>query len=431
MSVSIDSTLLEFRDKISPALHTASGMLTTLTSSLDQLNDSARTAVTELNSCYQGSGLTTAIKSFNSINAAVEGIKASFAEGPETVIGMSSDLIADIDDLDEKKKAIDALEDELSKLGGKRSYNAEKTNKAEVDAHNAKVAEKEAEKAKLEAEFNELQEDCKSQLAAIKAVDATIDISVKEQEFVYTGSLMEDLKNLTPGSYTPYKFTGKNGRTIQTYIYVPKNLNTTTGLPVTLYMGGTGERGNANAGGLPLMLQNGRQVDGIVVALEADSYSSYRQGDYIDTAIELTNNIVTTYKADPNRISVSGHSLGGIGSLCFAERYPEYFSVVAPVSGYNYDRGKNSSSLEEAYEKLRKANIVAVSGSGDAKSANSMAGLYNKIKDSGNIVFFTVKGGHAIRDDVYSKPIEVNGKTYSDWVDFCFSQTKEQVTIAS
>ena len=371
------------------------------------------------------------LNAFNSINAAVEGIKASFGEGPETVISLSTALIADITKLEELKEKIDAIETELSELGGKRSYNTEKTNKAEVDAHNAKIDQKTAEKTEKEAEFNEKQEDCKSQLAAIKGIDPSIDITVKAAAIEYTGNLMEDIKNMTPGTYNEYTYTGKNGETIKTYIYIPANASTTEGLPVHLYMGGTGERGNANAGGLAKLLNEGKQASGIVIVLEAKSYGSYRDGNYIDTAIELTDNIVTTYKADTNRISVSGHSLGGIGALCFAERYPNYFSVCAPVSGYNNDRGRNSSSTEEAYNKLRTVNIVAVSGNADANSYNSMVGLYNRIKDGGNMQFISVKGGHKIQYKMYDEPVEVNGQTYANWLEFCFSQTKETATIAS
>ena len=431
MSVSIAQELTTFKEKVSPALGTVSSLLTTLTSKLTDLNRSTKTAVSSLSANYNGDGLSTAVSAFNSIDAAVEGIKASLPEGPEQAVSMSTELIADITALEEKKTLIDKLEEELKSFGGKWTVNAEGTNQDAVNAHNRQIDNKEAEIASKETEFKADEEKCKTKLAAIKALNPELDISVKNQTVDLGGDVMVDLQTLTPGSYQTLEYTGKNGRKVKYSIYVPANANTTEGLPVHVYMGGSGEVGKMNAGGLAKLLSEGQQSSGIVVVLEADHSNAYVEDRYLDASKELIDNVVTTYKADTNRISVSGHSLGGIGTLHMAERFPGYFSVVAPVSGYNNQRGKQSSNAAEAYEKLKKERIVAVTGRSDTNSYNSMNVLNTRLKDGGNMQFITVSGGHRIQFKMYGEQVEVNGKTYANWLEFCLAQTKSTDTTTA
>ena len=58
----------------------------------------------------------------------------------------------------------------------------------------------------------------------------------------------------------------------------------------------------------------------------------YRMESYITQ--ELRNIIVEQFPADPNRIGIFGHSMGGHGALTLALRYPELFhsvSAFAPI----------------------------------------------------------------------------------------------------
>ena len=58
----------------------------------------------------------------------------------------------------------------------------------------------------------------------------------------------------------------------------------------------------------------------------------YRMESYITQ--ELRDIIVQHFPADPNRIGISGHSMGGHGALTLALRYPELFrsvSAFAPI----------------------------------------------------------------------------------------------------
>ncbi|WMJ07979.1 S-formylglutathione hydrolase [Nitrosomonas sp. sh817] len=67
-------------------------------------------------------------------------------------------------------------------------------------------------------------------------------------------------------------------------------------------------------------------------ATQAPWSQHYRMESYITQ--ELRQIIVEQFPADPNRIGISGHSMGGHGALTLALRYPELFrsvSAFAPI----------------------------------------------------------------------------------------------------
>ena len=74
--------------------------------------------------------------------------------------------------------------------------------------------------------------------------------------------------------------------------------------------------------------------------------------------MELISAVAEEYKIDENRISLTGHSMGGTGVWMLALAYPDVFSAVAPLSG--------SVTLSDAnLKKLSSLPILAVVGSED------------------------------------------------------------------
>ena len=424
MAVTIDQELLTFYDKLSSAIGTVSSGLTSLSSKLSDLKSSNTSFSSDVSANYSGSGKETAISTFSSLNSTIDAISNSFTEGPMKVISEANDLISKIGDLKTLKDEIDSLESQISELGG-RWTTASGKSESEVNSHNSKIDSLTSQKTEKENDFKTKHEEAKTKLAAIKAINPTITVAeVAADTSTVPAEILADLSNVTPGTYNTFSYTGSNGKTIKYSIYVPANASTTTGLPVHLYMGGSGEVGNMNAGGLAKLLTNGQQSSGIVVVLEAGTSSDYTKPEYLDTAKELTDKVVTTYKADTKRISISGHSLGGSGCLHMAERFPDYFSIVVPVCGYNNNRGKQSGSSEQGYANLSKCRILSVLGKGDTDSNNSMNGLYSKIKSAGNMQQIWIPGGHRIQFKVYGEQIEINGKTYTNLLEYCQAQVK-------
>jgi predicted peptidase len=263
-------------------------------------------------------------------------------------------------------------------------------------------------------------------------MDSDINISGEENVEAgtdFTGISMEDLKNLTPGSYTEHSYIGSNGKEVKYWIYVPENINDVEGLPVTAYMCGGCERGNnCNNNSLPLYVKNGTlKPEGIVVTFRAEENSDYTSAPYLNTCKEILDNVVTTYKADTNRISISGHSNGGKGVLALTARYPDYFSVCVPVCGFSngLKTALDSGSSDEAINNLTKTHIVAVTGNNDANSKTSMNNLLQLVKGSGNMSLEILKGySHTDTYHKYYEPVEIEGKQYNNLLEYLYSCTK-------
>ena len=434
MAVTIESELLTCEEKFS-SLGSVTSAISNLTSKLGEINTSASTAVTSLTSIYTGDGLSKAQSAFASIEAAVDGIKASIPEGPEAAVSMAEALVGKIGELHTLKDDIDKLETDLNSLGGRRTPNAEKTNIAEVNAHNAKIDNLESQIRTKTSEFNTKQSECKSKLAELKALNPTIDITVKAIEVSVdsgTGEISAQLQNLKEGQINVVDYVGKNGTKVRTFIYVPPGASTTSGLAVDLSMGGDGaknaegSRGEKNHGrgglgaGVGKQLNAGKTYSGIVVVLEAYNDHSYSDGNYLDTCKEIADNIVKTYNADANKVSINGYSYGGSGVLHMIERFPGYFSQAVIIAQGTGAVGQESSSKEEAIEKLKKTPIHYIYGTGDS-CFKEVQSLVSQLESGGNVTHEWRKGGHEI-NTFY--PITVNGKTYDNYVEFCLAQSK-------
>ena len=335
MSVTIDNSLLEFRDVVTPGLSSVPAMISNLTSKLGDLNSKANSAVSDLSASYSGDGLSTAVSAFNSINAAVEGIKASFSGCPQEAVSKSSELISKIGELDELKTKIDEIESELSKMGGRRSYNEDKSNKAEVDSHNNKISQLETEKSEKEAQFKSDQDNCLSQLEAIKGIDGSVDVSVQQQAPEQNAELITDINNLKYGEINYLEFKASTGRVIKCYVYVPADAQNIKNLPALLYMHGDatgdGDATRALRQGLPKLIQNKEVTpQGIVIM---PYFPGYDQKNSAQALKELTNTIVEQYNCDKNKIAVAGHSRGGMMAYELVNTYPNYFSCCVPISG--------------------------------------------------------------------------------------------------
>ncbi len=424
MSVTIDSNLLTFKEKISPVIGTVTETITSLQSKLDDINTATSSTITSVSSCYNGEGLSKITEAFKSTEAAVEGIKGSIAEGPSKVFSLSSALLGEIKTLEDLKKEIELLEQEISTLSSSNNDNmADRINNRKADSKRAELSTK-------ERDFNSKHEEAKSKLTEIKSINPTLDITPKSSEPVDLSSAipLSELKGLARGSYTKHTYKASNGKTFDYWIYVPKGADSIEGLPVHMYFTGSGEAhtGKCNNNSLPMYIANGDvNPNGIVITFEAHNNNDYLNSDYMDAYKELTDNVVTTYKADSNKISASGHSLGGIATLLMGARYPDYFSVIAPVCGYFNHFECATGSVEQSVSNLSNVNIVSVVGTSDNYSYSSMERLYKKMGSSGNMTMCPVKGAsHSTTYHTYKEPVTINGKKYNNLMEYIFEQTK-------
>ena len=225
--------------------------------------------------------------------------------------------------------------------------------------------------------------------------------------------------NLAYGTYELKSFRASNGVEIPYYVYVPEGAQ--ENLPVMLYMHGGSAHGTSKSSwlnyGLPNMISN-REVtpQGIIIC----PYIRNFEGDNIGQGlIELTNSVVNEYKADTNRISLSGHSYGAITGYKMVNNNPNYFSAFVPISGWSQANNQSFNNV----------NVWAFHGSNDNSGSTSCSGAQKQVNyinsSGGNASMYIFKGGgHAVQGKVYEGTfMSPDGKEESP-LEWALRQTK-------
>lgn len=127
-----------------------------------------------------------------------------------------------------------------------------------------------------------------------------------------------------------------NGETMQYWLYTPEN--TAENMPLIVYLhGGSGKGSDLNAmlmaENLPVFLQDGRLAPAACVLMPQLPENCRDWADKADILLKLITYIKETRSIDDNRVSLTGHSMGGTGVWQLAAEYPKTFSAIAPLSG--------------------------------------------------------------------------------------------------
>lgn len=122
--------------------------------------------------------------------------------------------------------------------------------------------------------------------------------------------------------------------TLPYVVYVPRDLPSRP--PVILFLHGAGERGTdgmrQTAIGLGAPIRwNPERFPAVVIFPQAPP--EMRWHDVSDAVMELLDRTVRDYGADPDRIYLTGMSLGGYGTWHFALAWPDRFAAIVPVCG--------------------------------------------------------------------------------------------------
>lgn len=151
---------------------------------------------------------------------------------------------------------------------------------------------------------------------------------------------------ITAPSPTPRE-TGFLRRTVtvgtNTYnyrVYIPMDYNPSRRYPVVLYLHGNGEKGNDNERqighglGSVIQLFMWKQPErfGSFIAVFPQT-RNYWLGESIEQAVRALDQTVAEFGGDPQRLYLTGFSLGGYGTWYMAARYPTKFAAIVPAGG--------------------------------------------------------------------------------------------------
>lgn len=134
-------------------------------------------------------------------------------------------------------------------------------------------------------------------------------------------------------------------------LYTPSA--TEENMPLIVYLHGGSGKGSdisllTSTDGFPQYLKDGilGEVPAYVLIPQMPS-DIIKWADISDSVYELITSVKKQYDIDPNRISLTGHSMGGTGTWELALLYPDMFSCIAPLSGSIQTTKTNLTTLSK------------------------------------------------------------------------------------
>jgi len=130
-------------------------------------------------------------------------------------------------------------------------------------------------------------------------------------------------------------------------LYLPKDYtqNKKT-YPLMLFLHGMGKRGNdlslVKMHGPPKLVEAGQDFPFIIVSPQCPLTYEYWPIDFVAV---LLDEITACYRVDPNRIYLTGLSMGGYGTWDLATEYPDRFDAIAPICGGNADKAARLKNI--------------------------------------------------------------------------------------
>ncbi len=117
------------------------------------------------------------------------------------------------------------------------------------------------------------------------------------------------------------------------WIYLPQDYDKQEKVPLLLFLHGAGERGNdlnkVKVHGPPKLIAAGKNFPFIVVSPQCPEGRWWATHELV----ALIDNLESQYKIDPDRIYVTGLSMGGFGTWALADRIPNRLAAIAPICG--------------------------------------------------------------------------------------------------
>ncbi len=105
--------------------------------------------------------------------------------------------------------------------------------------------------------------------------------------------------------------------------------------PLLVFLHGAGERGDnlelVKKHGPPKRIEQGKDYPFIVVSPQCPAGQWWTEKT--DTLMALLDEIESKYAVDPERVYLTGLSMGGFGTWTLACRHPERFAAIAPICG--------------------------------------------------------------------------------------------------
>jgi predicted peptidase len=194
--------------------------------------------------------------------------------------------------------------------------------------------------------------------------------------------LADEPASVTPDRQRPQTLERTVKVSFKYLLYLPDDYEKQASWPVLLFLHGSGERGDDLAlvkkHGPPKLIASGQKFPFIVVSPQCPKGKSWEPFEL--TA--LLDDVSEHYKVDPDRVYVTGLSMGGYGTWSLAMYTPGRFAAIVPICG-----GGDPMMTR----RLRNLPIWVFHGAKDpAVPLERSEKMVEALKKNGNEVQFTV-----------------------------------------
>ena len=213
----------------------------------------------------------------------------------------------------------------------------------------------------------------------------------------------------------------QSGDTLRYRFLRPENMKKNKKYPLVVFLHGAGERGSDNqkqlvhGGQMWLNPVNRENHPCFVLApqcpegrrwSDVSRYSSQDKGEGLSSMMEPLKDLITECIAmpgvDPDRVYISGLSMGGVGTFDMCVTYPELFAAAIPICGsVRPELLKNAKKIKFRIYHGDKDFVVPFEGSRKA---------YRKLKRLGADVTYIERAGvnHGVWNDAFNDPEYLN-----------------------
>ncbi len=156
---------------------------------------------------------------------------------------------------------------------------------------------------------------------------------------------MRQTREVTENDFIPLVFTNQQRQTLAYRLFIPTHLQPGTLYPLVLHLHGGEGPGDDN-------LRQFRHPDALVFASPANQakhpcfmvspqvssedsrrYPDWTWGPLRDRLVGMLTNLLARYPIDPDRLYLTGYSMGGIGAFRVVDAYPGLFAAAVPMAG--------------------------------------------------------------------------------------------------
>ena len=406
MSVVIDQELISFKTKVEPSLGNMNNTKSLLVSKLTNLSNAATSVKSSIDNVYNSENKALILSKFDDINSVYAKISSSVDGDLGNILGKAESLVSLVSQLETLRNEI-ATDEYI--VGHADNYKASAVSAARASI-NSNISQ-----------FNSKHQEALTALSTLKGMDASLGFTSSSSTSTASGSYNNG--QIVGRTFERRTFVSSKGVKMDYYIYIPKYATDVKKLPVHVYLHGGGGTGGIKYS-LPKMINKGLDVNGIVISPLSTS-GQWLNEDLEDAVVELTKQVVESYNADSNRISLSGHSNGANGGYRILSRYPDYFSAFVPISGQ--PKYMVTAKDPNRWTDIKDVQIWAFHSKNDNLIGYKWPlSILEQTKEEGldNFELHTFNSaGHDIYYKVFGEKFEKNGKEWSV-LDWCFAQSK-------